>query len=96
MAYVVNGDEFKSVGNHCITLYVNGNNGSASYDAIYFESFGVQHIPKQSKKFIRNKNITNIYKVEAYYSIMCEYFCIGFIDFMVKSKILLDYTFFFS
>ena len=34
MAYVVNGDEFKSVGNHCITLYVNGNNGSASYDAI--------------------------------------------------------------
>ena len=75
---------------------MNGNNGSASYDAIYFESFGVQHIPKQSKKFIRNKNITNIYKVEAYYSIMCEYFCIGFIDFMVKSKILLDYTFFFS
>ena len=74
---------------------MNGNNGSASYNAICFESFGVQHIPKQSKKFIRNKNIiTNIYKVEAYYSVMCEYFCIGFIDFMVKSKILLDYAFF--
>ena len=49
------------------------------------------------KKFIGNKNIiTNIYRIQAYDSIMCGYFCIGFIDFMLKGKSLLDYTNLFS
>ena len=39
--------------------------------------------------------VTNIYRIQAYDSIMCGYFCIGFIDFMLKSKSLLDYTNFF-
>ena len=40
-----------------------------------------------------NKNIiTNIYRIQAYDSIMCGYFCIGFIDFMLKGKSLLEYT----
>ena len=44
-----------------------------------------------------NKNIiTNIYKIQAYDLIMCGYFCIGFIDFMLKSKSLSDYTILFS
>ena len=69
-------------------------NGS---NIIYFDSFGVEHIPKEIKKFIWNKNIiTNIYRVQAYDSIMYEYFCIGFIDFMLKSKNLSDYTNLFS
>ena len=56
---------------------MNGNN------IIYFDSFGVEHIPKKIKKFIGNKNIiTNIYSIQAYNSIMCGYFCIGFINFM--------------
>ena len=38
----------------------------------------------------------NIYRVQSYNSIMCGYFCIGFIDFMLKVKILLDYTNLFS
>ena len=60
---------------------------------IYFDSFGVKHIPKQIKKLIENKNIiTNIYRIQAYDSIMCGYFCIGFVDFMLKGKSLLDYT----
>ena len=59
---------------------------------VYFDSFGVGHIPKEIKKFIGNKNIiTNIYRIQAYDSIMCRYFCIGFIDFMLKGKSLLDY-----
>ena len=42
---------------------------------------------------IGNKNIiTNIYRIQAYDSILCGYFCIGLIDFMLKEKILLDYT----
>ena len=49
------------------------------------------------KKFIQNKNIiTNIYMLQAYHSIMCRYFCIGFIDFMLKGKSLLDHTNLFS
>ena len=36
--------------------------------------------------------IVNIYRIQTYDSIMCGYFCIGFIDFMIKSKSLLDYT----
>ena len=43
--YVINLDEYKSIGTHWIVLYVNGNNGSRSYDATYFDSFGVEHIP---------------------------------------------------
>ena len=63
----------------------------------YFDSFGLDHIPKEIKKFIGNKNIiTNTYRVQAYNSIMCGYFCIGFIDFMLKGKSLLEYTNLFS
>ena len=52
---------------------------------IYFDSFGVGHIPKEVKKLIGNKNITrNIYRIQANDSIMCEYFRIGLIDFMLK------------
>ena len=36
----------------------------------YFDSFGVKHIPKEIKKFIRNKKMTNIYKILAYNSVM--------------------------
>ena len=90
-AYVTNLDEFKLIGTHWIGLYVNANK------IVYFDSFGVEHIPKEIKRFIGNKNIkTNIRRIQSYDSIMCEYFCIGFIDFMIKSKILLEYTNLFS
>ena len=42
-AYVINLDQFKSIGTHWIALYVNGNN------ATYFDSFGVEDIPKKLK-----------------------------------------------
>ena len=70
---------------------VNGNN------IMYFESFGVEHIPKEIKKFIGNKNVTtNNYIIQPYDLIMCEYFYIKFTDFMLKGKILPDYTNLFS
>ena len=70
-----------------ISLYMN-NNG-----VTYFDSFGVEHIPKEIKKFIGSKNvIANIFRIQAYDSIMCGYFCIGFIDFMSKRKTLTEYT----
>ena len=74
-------------------MYVSGNYGSESYAATYFDGFGVKTIPKKKKKLSGNKNtITNIYRIQARHSIICEYLCIGFIDFMLKGKSLLIYT----
>ena len=68
---------------------------------IYFDSFGVEYIPNEIEEFIKdfpgNKNIkTNIFRVQEDNSIMCGYFCIGFIDFMLAGKKLTDYTNLFS
>ena len=72
---------------------MNSNNRKASYDAIYFHSLGVEHIPKEIKNFIGNKNIIiDISRIQAYNSVICGYFCIGFNDFMLKGQSLLDYT----
>ena len=67
-AYVINLDEFTLRGTHWIASYVNVNN------IVYFDSFGVEHIPKEIKKFIRNKNsITNIYRKQACDSVVWGY-----------------------
>ena len=72
-------------------MYVHNNN------VTYFDSFGEEHVPKEIRTFINNKNIkTNIFRIQAYDSIMCGYFCIGFIDFMLAGKKLTDYTNLFS
>ena len=63
----------------------------------YFDSFGVEHIPKEIMKFIaRKKIVTNIYRIQAYDSIMCGDFCIGFINFIFNGESLKDYTNLFS
>ena len=47
---------------------------------------------KKLKRFIGQKNIkTDIFRIQANNSI-CGYFCIGFIDFMLAGKTLIDYT----
>ena len=72
-------------------MYVNAEN------VTYFDGFGVKYIPKEIRKFIRNKTIiTIIYRIQAYNSAICGYFCSGFIDFMLKGKSLLEYTNLFS
>ena len=81
---------------------------------VCFDSFGVEHIPKEINKFIRSKELrakalgsavghavrseikSNIFRIQAYDSIMCGYFCIEFINYMLKGKTLLDYTNLFS
>ena len=89
-AYVINLDEYSDIGTHWVALWVNNNN------VTYFDSFGEEHIPKEIEAFIKNRNIkTNIFRIQAYDS-MCGYFCIGFIDFMFKSKNLTDYANLFS
>ena len=66
-------------------------------DIIYFDSFGVEHIPEEIKEFAKNKNlIKNVFRRQAYDSIMCGYFCMGFINFMLAGKKLTDYINLFS
>ena len=77
-SYVINLDKFKPVVTQWIALYVNGIN------IIYFDSFGVENVLKEIKKIIRRKNITNIYGIPVYDSIICGYFCTGFIDFIIS------------
>ena len=90
-AYVINLDEYHDIGTHWVALYVNNKT------VTYFDSFCVEHIPKEIMKFIvRKKIIVNIYRIQAYDSIMCGYFCIGFINFMFNGKSLTDYTNLFS
>ena len=63
----------------------------------YFDSFEVEHILKEIKELIGNKNITkNIFRKQGFGLITCGYFCSGFIDFMLKGKSLLEYTNLFS
>ena len=65
-AYIINLDEYSKIGTHWVALYVHND------DVTYFDSFGVEHIPKEIKTFINNKNIkTNIFRMQAYDSIMC-------------------------
>ena len=82
-SYIINLDEYKLIETHWIALYVNGNNRTT----MCFESFEVEHIAKEIEKFIQNKYIINIYRIQAYDSIMCRHFFIGFIDFMLKGKV---------
>ena len=90
-AYIINLDEYANVGIHWIALFCKKNG------ILYFDSFGVEYIPNEIKKFIRNKNIkANIFRLQENNSIMCGYFCIGFIDFMLAGKKLTDYTNLFS
>ena len=79
---------YSDIGTRLVALYVQNNNNSV----IYFDSFHVEHIPKEIKAFINNKNIINIFIIQAHDSIMCGYFCIGFIDLMLTGKILTEYT----
>ena len=57
------------------------------------DSFGIEYIAEEVKKFIGNENITtNINRIQSNDSILSEYFYIGFINFMLIGKSLLDYV----
>ena len=91
-AYVINLDESSDIGTHWVALYVQNNNVINN-----FNSFGVEHVPKEIKEFVKNKDMaTNIFRIQAYDPIMCGYVCIGFIDFMLPGKTLTEFTILFS
>ena len=85
VAYI-NPDEYSDIGSYWVALYIQNN-------VIYFDSFRAEHIPKEIRTFINNKNIkTNIFRIKVYDSIMCGCFCIRFICFMLVRKTLTKYT----
>ena len=97
--YVINLDDYENTGTHWVALFV-----KPKY-AVYFDSFGIGHIPKEINKFINNDTTkssaiasikSNIFRIKTYNSIMCRYFCIEFINYMLKGKTLLDCTNLFS
>ena len=86
-SYVINLNDYSDIGTHWIVLYLQNN------IVTHFHSFGVEHNPPEIEEFIGNKNIkTNIFRIQAYDSLMCGYFRIGFIDFMLAGKTLTDLT----
>ena len=87
VTYIINIDEYSDIGTYWIALHLQNNN------VTYFDSFRVEHIPKKIRTFISNKYIkTNILRIQVYDSIMCGYFCIGCIDFMLVGKTLTKFT----
>ena len=90
-ACVINFDEYADGGTHWIDLFCDRS------EILYFDSFGVEHFPEEIKEFVEKKNIiANIFPVQANNSVMCGYFCLGFIEFMLASKKLTDFTSLFS
>ena len=90
-AYAINLDGYADGGTHWVTLFCKRS------DIVYFNSFGVEHVPEEIKEFVGNKNIIgNIFRVQANNSIMCGHFCIEFIDFMLAGETLVDFTSLFS
>ena len=90
-AYVINLDQYANIGTQWIALYVKNKK------LIYFDSFDIEHVPKEIIKLIKNKDIiANIFRLQAYDSIMCGYFCIKFLDYMFKGKSLVDFNNLFS
>ena len=88
-AYVMNLDEYADVGPHWIALFCKNNK------IVYFDILEVEYVPKEIKIFIGHEN-RNIFRIQSNNSIMCGYFCIGFIDFMFAGKTLVDFTSLFS
>ena len=91
-AYVITLDEYSDIGTHWVASYVSNNN------VTYFDSFGVEHIPKEIKAFINRflSITTNNFRMQEYYTIMCKYFCTGFIDLMHARKTLTEFANIFS
>ena len=84
-ASIINLDKYEDTGTHWIALFCRRNK------IVYCNSFGVEHVPKEIENFIEHKNIkTNSFRIQSSNSIMCEYFCIEFIDFMFADKTLID------
>jgi len=91
-AFVINLEDDTKAGSHWVALFVLKNK------CIYFDSFGIEHLPKEIERFIVGLSEVdrNIYRIQSNDSIMCGYYCIKFIEYMFAGKNLIDFTNLFS
>ena len=90
-SYVINLDHSKNTGTQWVVIFVKED------EVIYFDSFGVEYIPKEIMERIKNKNFkTSIFRIQDNNSIMYGCFCILFIEYMLNDKTLTDFTNLFS
>ena len=85
--YVINLDDKNSKETHWISLFIEENL------AVYFDYFRIEYIPQEVLNKIKEKSIIhNIFRIQDNESIMCQLYCIAFIEYMLAGKTLLDYT----
>ena len=90
-AYVINLDDKKSKGTHWVSLFVDRNT------AVYFDSFGIEYILQKLLNKIRDKSVThNIFRIQDNDTVMCGFYCIAFIEYMLAGRSLLYYSSLFS
>ena len=79
---MINLDEYSDIETLWVSLWANNSNNVA-----YFNSFGVEHIPNEIKTFINSENIiTNIFRIQAYDSIICGYFVLDLLILCLKER----------
>ena len=89
--YVTSLDDKQSKGIHSVSLFIDRNT------AAYLGSFGIEYVPQEVTNKIKDKSITyNIFRIQSDVSIMCGFYCIAFIEYMIADKTLLNYTSSFS
>ena len=86
-AYVINIDDKNSKGIHWVSLFID------KKTAVYFDSFRMESILLEVLNKIRDTSITySLFRVQDNESIVCGFYCIAFIEYMLPGKTLLDYT----
>ena len=90
-AFAINLEDKQSKETYWVSSVIDRNS------TVYLDSFGVEYFPQEVLNKIRDKSIThNIFRIESDGSIMCGFYCIGFIEYILAEKTLLDYANLFS
>ena len=90
-AYIINLEHENSKETYWVSLFVNKN------AALYFDSFEIEYIPQEVLNKIKDKSIARkIFRIQDNESIMCGFYCVAFIEYMLPGKSLLDCTNLFS
>ena len=88
---MINIDEKQSKGTHWLSLFIDRNT------AAHFDSFGIEYVPQEVLSKIKNKSITRSrFKIQSDDSIICGFYCVTFIEYVIAGKTLSDYTNLFS
>ena len=84
-AYVKKLDDKQNKGTHWVSVFINRNT------AVYFDYFGIEYTPQEVLIKIKDKSIAHtIFTIQDHDSIVCGFYCMAFIEYMLARKTLLD------